>query len=335
MTSTPQGTGAATAALGPMTIEQGLAAFNAKHPNAKASDVVQPTLPEDEVEDLGGGVEAEAEYQEEAAPEGGETDAPEGAETEQPEAEEAPDTRPVILPDGSQITVEEARKGYLRQQDYTRKTQDVAAMRNDLVVKQDAWAQQAQKMLSDLESLNEPEPNWSELSRQHTAEEYNQIRAWWDDRSRKVNAARNAVQQAAQQKTALMKQKAVDTLLEGTYNPEWKDPAKLKAGWTSVAEYTLGLGYAPQELDVLASDPRLVVVFDKARRFDAAEGQKPVVTKSLKSKPAVVKPGARTVATPNTEAARVATDRFKTTRKLDDAVAAFNAAQAARKPIRR
>ena len=57
----------------------------------------------------------------------------EGAEEEpaEPEEPEAPKPDPVTLtlPDGTQISADEAAKGYLRQADYTRKSQELAQQR--------------------------------------------------------------------------------------------------------------------------------------------------------------------------------------------------------------
>lgn len=50
------------------------------------------------------------------------------------EAEEAPEEQPaqIVLPDGTQVPLEEVTKGYLRQADYTRKVTEVASQRKAL-----------------------------------------------------------------------------------------------------------------------------------------------------------------------------------------------------------
>jgi hypothetical protein len=57
--------------------------------------------------------------------------------TEEPAAEEAEDPAAeqpaqIVLPDGTQVTIEEVTKGYLRQADYTRKVTEVASQRKAL-----------------------------------------------------------------------------------------------------------------------------------------------------------------------------------------------------------
>lgn len=52
--------------------------------------------------------------------------------TEEPEAEEPDQPAQISLPDGSQVTLDEAVKGYLRQSDYTRKVTEIAQQRKAL-----------------------------------------------------------------------------------------------------------------------------------------------------------------------------------------------------------
>lgn len=330
MNTTPQGS--VPTPLGPMTVEQGLAAFKARNPNAKAADVVTPSLPEDEVEDL-----SEVEHEEPEA-EAIETETQEGEIEAEADAEPAADPRKIMLPDGEEITVEEARKGYLRNRDYTQKTQRVAEDHRALVTEKSVWAEKAGSMLKNLDALQEKEPNWLELRRsgQYTAEQYQEIQAWWQNRQSTVKAAQDAVREAQQEEHAIGKRRLYDTLSDGNYyNPEWRDQAKFRDGMSKIFEYGHSLGYPLEMIDSL-TDPRLVVIIDKARRWDEANKQKPAVAKAVAGKPAVAKPGARSVATPKMENTRSAEEKFGKSRKLDDAVALFNARNASRAaPIRR
>ena len=331
MTITPQGNGAATAALGPMTVEQGLAAFKARNPNAKPSDVVTPSLPEDEVEDL-----SEVEHEEPEA-EAIETETQEGEIEAEAEAKPAADPRKIMLPDGEEITVEEARKGYLRNRDYTQKTQRVAEDHRALVTEKSVWAEKAGSMLKNLDALQEKEPNWLELRRsgQYTAEQYQEIQAWWQNRQSTVKAAQDAVVQAQREEHAIGKRRFYDELLSGRFEPTWKDQAVLKADLGKVYEFAGNLGYAPEVLDGF-TDPQLMSIINDARRWREANSKRPVVTKAVAGKPAVAKPGARSVATPRMENARSAAEKFGKSGKIDDAVALFNARNASRQtPIRR
>lgn len=54
--------------------------------------------------------------------------------TEAPEEEAAQDTKAALLklPDGTEVSLDEAANGYLRQSDYSRKTQEVAGLRKSL-----------------------------------------------------------------------------------------------------------------------------------------------------------------------------------------------------------
>lgn len=335
MTITPQGNGAATAALGSSAIEQALATYNARNPNAKPSDVVTATLPEDGIEeipdDLTGGVDTDADEIETET----QTEEVEG----EAEAEEtqSPDERKIMLPDGEEVTVEEARKGYLRQRDYTQKTQRVAEDHRALVAEKSVWAEKAQEMIKSLDALQEKEPNWTQLatSGQYTAEELQKAQFYWQDRSRTLKEARDAVERTQREQHTLQKRRFYDELLSGQVNPEWKDQGKLKEDLGKVYEFAGDLGYSPQVLDGF-TDPQLMGILNDARRWREANSKKPTVTKALSAKPAVAKPGSRAVASPKAEAARSLEEKFGKSHKIDDAVALFEARQASRqRTIRR
>lgn len=335
MTITPQGNGAPIAALGSSAIEQALATYNARNPNAKPSDVVTPSLPEDGIEEIPDDLTGSGETGAETIETEGQTEEIEG----EPEAEEAPapDERKIMLPDGEEVTVEEARKGYLRNRDYTQKTQRIAEDHRALVAEKSVWAERAQEMLKNLDTLQEKEPNWSQLatSGQYTAEELQKAQFYWQDRQRTLNEARTAVERTQKEQHALEKRRFYDDLLSGQINPDWKDQGKLKEDLGKVYEFAGSLGYSPQVLDGF-TDPQLMGILNDARRWREANSKKPVVTKALSAKPAVAKPGSRATATPKAEAARSLEEKFGKSHHVDDAVALFEARQAARqRTIRR
>lgn len=106
-------------------------------PEAGSEDLqdVPVDLPDDDTEQLNLGV-----FDGEPV-EGGQDEDTEGAESDQTSPNVGDDT-PVELPDGEKVTLGELRNGYLRQADYTRKTQEAASVRKEaeeLQAQLNAW----------------------------------------------------------------------------------------------------------------------------------------------------------------------------------------------------
>lgn len=59
------------------------------------------------------------------------------SETKQPEADVVVDTTKHALGDGTEVTLDELKSGYMRQSDYTKKTQDLSEKKKDLELSDD------------------------------------------------------------------------------------------------------------------------------------------------------------------------------------------------------
>jgi hypothetical protein len=299
-------------ATGPMTLEQGFQSLKAKmaEKGAAAEDQVIAKLDEEGIEQIEGEQPETLDDQ---------TDGQENTEAvsddESGAEQQEPDTRPIILPDGSEITVEEARKGYLRQSDFTRKTQAIAAEKESFVAQHHAAMQQTAVLYQQLASLQERPPTPDEmvqLSRTKTPEEFQQIQAYWQYKTTVMGQAQKAIeQQQAQAKQAAMA-KAFEVLNAGEYEPTWKDPKALQTGLTTVTSYlTENYPNIPSFLIEGVDHPDLIVIADKARKFDELNKAKPKAALAVKGKPAPFKPGAKSTASPQSETVRLHQERFQ------------------------
>lgn len=326
--STPQGTGA-------MTLEQGIAHVKATlaKTGANVSDqaaiVDDDALPEGETEggnvadfeNTGGGSEMESPPADEASPD--------DAQQLQDEDRQA-DGGKILLPDGGAITVEEARKGYLRQGDYTRKTQDLARERDTLAAEKQAAIAHLGGLYQQLASLQEPEPDWLQLARHRTPAEFQQIQAYWRHKNAVLGQTREVALQHQDQAIRVAKAKAFEVLSVGEYEPAWKDAKALQSGLDKVATYlteTYGMG-----ADVIAgiTDPEVIVIADKARRYDELQRAKPKAALAVKGKPLPFRPGAKSAASPQSENIRLLSEAFHKNPTVDNAVA-LQRAKAARR----
>ena len=74
--------------------------------------------------------------------------------------------------------------------------------------------------------------------------------------------------------------------------PEWKDPEKGKAGKAKTVEYLQNLGFTEDDISAVV-DHRLVVMAEKARRYDERKPNVEAAKKRVAKVPKVVKPGAK------------------------------------------
>lgn len=294
--------------------------------------------------------EPESGEEKKAAPAG---DEPEGSETEKlPEGEQeagegdeaAPAVRVIKASDGTEYEVPETlavefEKGALRQQDYTRKTQEAAELRRkadaelaEAVRERAALAASLTQVRKVLEAQTPPEPDWAKISAERPDDFPAEYAAWKlrMDRLEKLRRAEAEMQEKVlnDEKAQLERMVAEEQVKLKQAFPEWEDPdkgTKLRTQWV---QYAQKLGYAPEDLAQIR-DHRLLILLDKARRYDALK-EKTVVTKAkpatgapAPNKVRTLKPGgAQPAAAPVSEATK-ARMRLAKTGRAEDAAAAF------------
>lgn len=196
--------------------------------------------------------------------EGEATEAPE----EEPEAEdgEEPGEVKVTLADGTEVSLGEIEKGYLRQADYTRKTTELAQEREALTKRATAHEEQARfietatQRLSELvQQLIPPEPPVA-LAQQNPAA-YIQQKAMREQAIAELGAwmdAKDTAGQAVQQLTAAQieqqRQEANADLAKAM--PRLKDPAALAKFDAEVATTAKHFGFDDATI-AATNDPRV------------------------------------------------------------------------------
>lgn len=263
-------------------------------------------------------------------------EAPVEAEETQ-ESEDAPDETEVLFTteDGSDVTLDELKRGYLRQSDYTKKTQDVAEGRKQVEAVADTLSSQQEVIAQNLElALNVIEPqlaafattNWEQLAA-NDAYEYAEKRALYDQAQVRYSQIQQAAQQtvaqaqaqrgyAQQQMLASERQKLQMAL------PDMADPKLGRKLAGDIREYSLSLGLSQDEASNI-TDHRLIVALNKARLYDELSTSKLTASrKKIKKGPKkVIRSGQ-----PQTTTEKKATSTRKTRAKLrasgdiDDAV---------------
>ena len=159
-----------------------------------------------------------------------------------------------------EVTQDELINGYSRQQDYTRKTQELAQQRKTIeqqqaeLAQRDAiYSQLLPKMEAQLKGELANEPDWNALYEDDPVG-YVREKQLWDEKKEKLNAV-NAEQQRLQQEALVKQQQQIAQFVEyGNQKlleiiPEWQNPEVATKEKLAISEYAVNtLGYTPEEI---------------------------------------------------------------------------------------
>ena len=184
-------------------------------------------------------------------------------ETEVEEEEEQPVYRVTV--DGSEIEVtqDELINGYSRQQDYTRKTQELANQRKTIeeqskeLSQRDAlYKQLLPKMEAEIQASMVDEPDWKTLVDEDPVA-YVREQQIWNEKKEKLEAAKAERQRVEQEAYEKQQQQLAQFVQEGQQKlleiiPEWKNAEVAQKEKLAIRDYGINvLGYAPQEMDAI------------------------------------------------------------------------------------
>jgi len=249
--------------------------------------------------------------------------------------EEAPQLQTfTVKVDGQEVEVtqEELVNGYSRQQDYTRKTQELSQQRKTIEQKQseleqrDAiYSQLLPKMEAQLNSALGEEPDWNALYEDDPVGYVRQQQVW-NEQKQKLDAVQ-AEQQRLQQESFVEQQKLIQQQVEEGQTklleviPEWQNQEVANKEKAEIASYaTEVLGYTQEEINSVY-DWRALLGLRKAWLSDK-------IAETVKKKPTQKAPAR--VARPGTANKRKsvapvkrATQRLAKSGKLQDAAKVF------------
>jgi len=290
------------------------------------SDDGQPPSPEEEqevVEETTDEVIDESQEVEEETEESEEVEDP--TEDAEEESEDEPDvvTEGMIEVDGEKLSVDEIKLGYMRQADYTKKTQAVAEQRKAAEDQTANYESTLNALLTasgaDLSRFDNV--NWEQAAVQNP-DQYKQAKAMYEQTKQTHDfiraQAKEHQQRTETQQQAAMKENAKEslTVLKSTI-PNWNNDL-----YYSIGEYATGsLGVTSEEFNEV-HDHRMITALYKAMQFDKAktETQKKVKAtpkKTLSGKKAEPKDLGKK------DNYRKARDRLKKSGSMEDAVQAL------------
>lgn len=270
-------------------------------------DAIADLLTDSDEPNPGTQVEAENEVEAEAdAPEGEGAEDEAAAEQEDAGADDgpgevkggrfAPDTAKVTLSDGTVITVAELKRNNLFQADYTRKTTELKAERNQVEQARSELGKITQSLTQQRDFLLQaaqqflPKPPDREMM-QSDPIGYIQAKAEYDERMQVVNqlayqrqAESGRMTQEGQQAEQARRAHEAERLVEAI--PEFRDRKVYDQFWHDATQVMAEhYGYPPEELAELATDHRMYVAMRDLVKYRKALARAPKVAEQVKAKP--------------------------------------------------
>lgn len=241
-----------------------------------------------------------------------ESDTPEEAEEEAVADTDDEDTGEEADPEFEVDTAEGRRKvklqellaGYQRQSDYTRKTQAVAEDRKAIERVKSDLAQYEKQLSEQLQAWavpTEQEPNWSDMASRLQPQEFNKLRAQWDDRKQRREVARAEYVRLQADQRAHTVQEERNRLFEAI--PDWRDQAKFEAAAARIAQNAPEYGFSKEEVAQVV-DHRMIRVLNDAIAYRELQKAKPAVDKKTTQIKQALKPGSKPDKAKTQDAAR-------------------------------
>ena len=243
------------------------------------------------------------EASEETEEEGEELEAEEESEGEITEDEEAEFLFEV---DGQELSADELRKGYLRQSDYTKKTQSLSQQRKEMESLTEQYNSQLQQIqaerqqyiqhlqaLSENQDIKKFDIDWERL-RLEDPLEYVTKRQEFQEAKEKAEEVKTKAKQAMARSAAEKEQQWAKVVEDEKAKliaalPEWGETDSQRQLATELRSYAQTQGYSEPEIDSLV-DHRSFLVLRKAMLYDQMQNANPKA-KKLKGKPKVIRAG--------------------------------------------
>ena len=267
-----------------------------------------PTEEEESIEETQDeSLEEEPQEELEAASE--EEEAEEDTEETDDGKEEDPLYAVTVNGEEHEVTFDELLRGYSRQSDYTRKTQELSNDRKQIEELQKQYNSEVSNIQTErqqyMESLNQIIANssagldkfanvdWQSLKDTDPIE-YVTKKEEFREAQEKVQGMQQE-QYNAQQRHAEESTKMRTQILNEEHGklfaalPEWGEPEKQKKMATEIRDYASSQGFSAEEINSLV-DHRSLLVLLKASKYDAMQ-KADVKSKKIKNKPRVIRAG--------------------------------------------
>jgi len=204
-----------------------------------------------------------------------------------------------------EVTEDELLNGYSRQQDYTRKSQELAerrkaieALEQEIEAERYQYAELLPRMRQQLEQQLQAEPDWDKLYEQNPIEATKLERQWRQAKQQReaqikaVEEEQARLSQIQQRKLQAEMQKHMEAEAARLTQviPEWKDTGKAQKEAAEIREFLLTEGFSEQDVNSiqhagLVKLARNAMLYErgKQRITEAKEGRKSESPKQMRT----------------------------------------------------
>lgn len=208
--------------------------------------------------------------------------------------------------DGQELSADELRKGYLRQSDYTKKTQFLSEQRKEMENLTQQYSSQLQQIqaerqqyiqhlqaLSENQDIKKFDIDWERLRLEDPLEyvtkrqEFQEAKEKAEELKTKAKQVRARSAAEEEQKWAKVVEDEKSKLIAAL--PEWGETDSQRQLATELRTYAQTQGYQEPEIDSLV-DHRSFLILRKAMLYDQMQNANPKA-KKLKGKPKVIRAG--------------------------------------------
>lgn len=245
---------------------------------------------------------------------------------------------PVVkFDDGTELPLSEVKRGFLRQQDYTRKTQEAAELRKSVETERATFLAEKKQAAANIEpliqaalsivnnpaqqaelaQLREVDPGAYAVRVMEIQQRQSQLAALQAEQNRLRESAEREEMENYQRERAKAAEQSRATLME-TIPAAKKD---FNSWYQELGKYVLEQGITAEAWDSEV-DHRVILLAWKAKQYDDATRKTGKTTETLRKAPQPMRPGA--AKPPGHAQARMlreATERAQASGSLDDAVA--------------
>ena len=237
-----------------------------------------------------------------------------------------------------QVPLDELLKGYSRQSDYTRKTQELSDQRKEIEANHTQWNAEIQQIQMERQQYGNAQQNviensmgnldqfatvdWDALKNSNPLEYITKRDEFREaqDKVRQVQYQQQQAQQTYQQESQRNHQRVLQEehgkLIEAL--PEWQESQSRQKLSSEIKDYALSQGYTSEEIGSLI-DHRSLMTLYKAMKFDNASSPN-VVNKKVKNKPKVIRAGSpRTKSEAGKQKHTAKMKRLRSSGHVDDA----------------
>ena len=286
--------------IGSITVNQAidqLLPFEEAKANPQEEAITEPVEEEAQVSET----EEQEEVLEDNSDEGEEVEDATFEEDEQEEVEEEVQLYKIKV-DGEEeeVTLDEALNGHMRQKKFHKELNDLHSKRKSFEAESAETKRLRDQYSLGLQQLSQalqvPEPNWEELRRTKTNDEFASIHAEYQiqqnnlakvQQQQQVIKSQQEAEAQAQYQNHLKTE--FDTMLDKI--PAWRDEKFREAERSKVISYAKSnMGYTDDEI-AQASDHRAIVTLRKAMLYDELMAGKTKAKKKVKDAPKMVRAG--------------------------------------------